>query len=81
VKRVCCTTDDPNPRVNGGGIAALRAAGIAVIVGQRTSAARILNAEYLRSVILERFPRLISNATALLILLSLPPQNVGFHFQ
>src|SRR5262245_15038691 len=50
VKRVVCCITDPNPRVNGGGVAALREAGIAVTVGPRTSAARLLNAEYLRSV-------------------------------
>jgi len=51
VKRVVCCTADPNPRVNGKGLATLREAGIAVTVGPRTSAARILNAEYLRLVI------------------------------
>jgi diaminohydroxyphosphoribosylaminopyrimidine deaminase / 5-amino-6-(5-phosphoribosylamino)uracil reductase len=51
VKRIVCCTTDPNPRVNGRGVAALREAGIAVTVGPRTSAARILNAAYLRSVI------------------------------
>ena len=51
VKRVVCCITDPNPRVNGKGFAALREAGIAVTVGPRTSAARILNAEYLRSMI------------------------------
>jgi len=51
VKRVVCCTADPNPRVNGKGLATLRKAGIAVTVGPKTSAARILNAEYLRSVI------------------------------
>lgn len=50
VKRIVCCTTDPNPRVNGRGVAALREAGIAVTVGPRTSAARILNAEYLRLV-------------------------------
>jgi diaminohydroxyphosphoribosylaminopyrimidine deaminase/5-amino-6-(5-phosphoribosylamino)uracil reductase len=51
VERVVCCITDPNPRVDGRGVAALREAGIAVKVGPRTSAARILNAEYLRSVI------------------------------
>ncbi|HKE56826.1 MAG TPA: bifunctional diaminohydroxyphosphoribosylaminopyrimidine deaminase/5-amino-6-(5-phosphoribosylamino)uracil reductase RibD [Pyrinomonadaceae bacterium] len=51
VKRVVCCITDPNPRVDGRGVAALREAGIAVNVGPRTSAARLLNAEYLRSVI------------------------------
>jgi len=51
VKRVVCCTADPNPRVNGKGLTTLREAGIAVTVGPRTSAARILNAEYLRFVI------------------------------
>jgi len=51
VKRVVCCIIDPNPRVNGRGVAALRESGITVTVGPRTSAARILNAEYLRSVI------------------------------
>ena len=51
VKRVVCCIADPNPRVNGKGLAALRKAGIAVTVGPGISAARTLNAEYLRSVI------------------------------
>jgi diaminohydroxyphosphoribosylaminopyrimidine deaminase / 5-amino-6-(5-phosphoribosylamino)uracil reductase len=51
VKRVVCCIADPNPRVNGKGLATLRDAGIALTVGPRTSAARILNAEYLRFVI------------------------------
>lgn len=51
VERVVYCIADPNPRVNGGGLVALREAGIEVTVGPRTSAARILNAEYLRSVI------------------------------
>jgi riboflavin biosynthesis protein RibD len=51
VKRVVCCITDPNPRVNGKGLAALRAAGIAVTVGPRISAARLLNAKYIRSMV------------------------------
>lgn len=51
VKKVVCCMVDPNPRVNGRGVRALREAGIAVTVGSRTSAARLMNAEYLRSTI------------------------------
>ena len=60
IKRVVCCITDPNPRVNGGGINALREAGIAVNVGPRTSAARLLNAEYLRSVITSNTPPAVS---------------------
>ena len=64
VKRVVCSTTDPNPGVNGKGLTTLREAGIAVTVGPRTSAARILNAEYLRLVI-------TSNASPALSLMQL----------
>ena len=65
VSRVVCCIADPNPRVNGKGFVALREAGIAVTVGPKTSAARLLNAEYLRSVITSHF----SPAASLLQLL------------
>jgi len=64
VKRVVCCITDPNPRVNGKGFTVLREAGIAVTVGPRTSAARLLNAEYLRSMI-------VSNASPSLALMEL----------
>ena len=64
VKRVVCCITDPNPRVNGKGLGALRKAGIAVTVGPRTSAARLLNAEYLRSMI-------VSNTSPSLVLMEL----------
>ena len=64
VKRVVCCITDPNPRVNGKGVAALREAGISVTVGSRISAARILNAEYLRSMI-------VANASPSLALMEL----------
>ena len=64
VKRVVCCIADPNPRVYGRGFAALREAGISVTVGPGISAARLLNAEYLRSTI-------VSNASPSLVLMEL----------
>jgi diaminohydroxyphosphoribosylaminopyrimidine deaminase/5-amino-6-(5-phosphoribosylamino)uracil reductase len=43
VSRVVCASADPNPRVSGGGIARLGAAGVQVAVGLRAAAARNLN--------------------------------------
>jgi diaminohydroxyphosphoribosylaminopyrimidine deaminase/5-amino-6-(5-phosphoribosylamino)uracil reductase len=51
VKRVVSCIADPNPRVKGRGFATLRKAGISVTVGPKTSLARLLNAEYLRTMI------------------------------
>ena len=60
VKRVVCCIADPNPRVNGRGVVALRAAGIEVTVGPKTSVARLLNAEYLNQVITSNFSPTVS---------------------
>ncbi len=46
IDRVVAAVSDPFPRVNGGGIAALRAAGVRVEVGCEADAARELNAPY-----------------------------------
>jgi diaminohydroxyphosphoribosylaminopyrimidine deaminase / 5-amino-6-(5-phosphoribosylamino)uracil reductase len=46
IARVICATVDPNPRVAGGGIQRLQAAGIAVSVGMGAAATRELNAGF-----------------------------------
>ena len=43
IKRVVCSALDPNPKVHGFGIAALRRTGIAVAIGARAARARALN--------------------------------------
>ncbi|MFO8236795.1 MAG: bifunctional diaminohydroxyphosphoribosylaminopyrimidine deaminase/5-amino-6-(5-phosphoribosylamino)uracil reductase RibD [Prochlorococcaceae cyanobacterium] len=50
IRRVVIAMADPNPRVNGGGIAELRAAGVEVISGVCTAEARELNAAFLHRV-------------------------------
>ena len=48
VARVVCAMQDPDPRVSGGGIARLRAQGVAVDVGLMEAAAEALNPGYLK---------------------------------
>ncbi len=50
VSRVVCGMTDPDPRVSGGGIARLRAAGIGVETGVREAECRALNRPFLKRV-------------------------------
>jgi len=47
IARVVCSIEDPDPRVSGGGIARLRAAGITVDTGPMAAEARAVNAGFL----------------------------------
>jgi diaminohydroxyphosphoribosylaminopyrimidine deaminase/5-amino-6-(5-phosphoribosylamino)uracil reductase len=50
IQRVVLAMRDPNPRVDGGGIAQLQAAGLAVIEGVAEAQARALNAAFLHRI-------------------------------
>ena len=50
ITRVVAAIQDPYPKVDGGGLAILRAAGLALAVGCEAAAARELNAPYLKRV-------------------------------
>lgn len=54
VARVVVAMADPNPRVDGGGLAQLRAAGIEVITGVLEAEARALNAPFLHRIAMGR---------------------------
>lgn len=54
IKRVVCCIKDPNPKVNGRGIAQLRQSGIAVVIGLRKREAKALNAAFLARLESER---------------------------
>lgn len=54
VQRVVIATQDPNPQVNGGGAAHLRAAGIAVDVGLMGQASRELNVGFFSRMLRQR---------------------------
>jgi diaminohydroxyphosphoribosylaminopyrimidine deaminase / 5-amino-6-(5-phosphoribosylamino)uracil reductase len=54
VKRVVVGVGDPNPLVNGGGVATLRAAGIEVLVGCKEAACREINTEFMERMASQR---------------------------
>jgi diaminohydroxyphosphoribosylaminopyrimidine deaminase/5-amino-6-(5-phosphoribosylamino)uracil reductase len=66
VRRVVCGLEDPNPKVAGGGIAALRAAGIQVEVGKMAKECRYLNRAWLKWITKQKMPWLIVKVAATL---------------
>jgi diaminohydroxyphosphoribosylaminopyrimidine deaminase/5-amino-6-(5-phosphoribosylamino)uracil reductase len=66
VRRVVCGLEDPNPKVAGGGIAALRAAGISVEVGILEKECRYLNRAWLKWITSNKTPWVILKMAATL---------------
>lgn len=54
ISRVVAATRDPFPKVDGGGLSALRAAGLDVAIGVEAEAAFLLNAPYFKRVVTGR---------------------------
>lgn len=66
VRRVVCGLEDPNPKVAGGGIAALRAAGISVEVGILEKECRYLNRAWLKWIAKNKTPWVVLKIAATL---------------
>lgn len=65
IARVVIAQRDPDPRVDGGGVALLRAAGIEVIEGVREASARALQSGFLRRIVTGRPHLTLKLATTL----------------
>jgi diaminohydroxyphosphoribosylaminopyrimidine deaminase/5-amino-6-(5-phosphoribosylamino)uracil reductase len=66
IRRVVYGLQDPNPKVGGGGIAALRAAGIQVEVSKLEKECRYLNRAWLKWITKQKMPWLIVKVAATL---------------
>ena len=66
IRRVVCGLEDPNPKVAGGGIAALRAAGMSVEVGILEKECRYLNRAWLKWITRGKTPWVILKMAATL---------------